>query len=162
MAHLIHADYTEFELAAKLYAAAKDDDRLSISRLSTKMSVNIVDELGRSPVFSAAYYGNADAIQSLAAKGANVKLQDLEGCTALHYACQQGNFDAVKRLCEAGAKPNVPDNDGSTPVFAAAESKHLNCIEILISYGANLDPIAGMEDRAPLLVVVYDGDNSSL
>jgi ankyrin repeat protein len=52
-------------------------------------------------------------------KGADVRLADASGATALHYAAQSGNGEAVALLLGHGAAPNILDFEEHTPLWLA-------------------------------------------
>ncbi len=61
-----------------------------------------------------------------------VNLQDLRGCTALHWAAHketQGAWELLLR--DYGADPNIRDFHGSTPIALACEHLPVKCLEVL-------------------------------
>ncbi len=65
---------------------------------------NVNDDL-----IAAVKKGDADAVKSLIAKGANVNTRTNYGATALHFAADRGNMEIIKILVEAGADVNARD-----------------------------------------------------
>ncbi len=65
---------------------------------------NIQNELGITPLMSAAKSGNIQLVKLLLKYVSNVNIEDKEGNTALYYSVESGNIDIVKLLHEHGAK----------------------------------------------------------
>lgn len=84
--------------------------------------------------------GQADAVRSLLAFGANATSRDSVGWTPLHWACAACGGDAaemVRLLLEFGADPNARADDGWTPLHAA--SFRLAGAALLLAAGADPD-----------------------
>jgi hypothetical protein len=71
----------------------------------------------------AAFANKSAAITLLAAKGADLNIMDVEGCTPLHLANDDGNVEAARALLEAGASPSLAGNDGQRPSVSAVLDK---------------------------------------
>ena len=104
---------------------------------------------GMTPLHRAArnnVQGNADVINLLTSKGANVNHKASDdsgrpGGTALHLAASLGNFEIVKQLLTNGADPNAKDISGNTPLHAAVERPntvdHPKVVDLLRESGAD-------------------------
>lgn len=88
----------------------------------------------------AAMYGfnvdtkTSDTILFLLSRGANPKLVDNIGFTALHYATFFGREDAVSLLITIGLDPNQRDKDGFKPLDIALHTKNRYIIGELAEY----------------------------
>jgi ankyrin repeat protein len=111
-----------------------------------------VNPVGATPFWRAAQADDAVAMKLLVSKGADYKLVNSTGSTALHMAAglgYSGNFsqtnmdqwmDAVKYLVEdLKMDVNAADNQGYTPVMGAAWRGNNNLIQYLVDHGAKLD-----------------------
>jgi hypothetical protein len=68
--------------------------------------------------------------------GADVRVKDANGKTALHKAAEQGLSDMVKMLLDAGALPDAADKDRNTALMLAAQAGHAKVVEVLLDVGA--------------------------
>jgi ankyrin repeat protein len=104
---------------------------------------NKVDDFGRTDL----HYAPVDlpgkdqvkAIKRLIKSGADINLQDNNGCTPLHFAAQEHSVSVVKVLLEAGAKVDLVDQYGNSPLFTAVmhSGGKGEIIELLREYGAD-------------------------
>ena len=86
----------------------------------SSLTVNSRDSSGDTPLHIAAIWGDADAIESLLAAGADVNAKGDMSCTPLHYAVSQGKVEAAKSLIKHGASLDIKDEiSGWTPVDKA-------------------------------------------
>jgi uncharacterized protein len=72
----------------------------------------------------------------LVARGADVRIEQDEGFTALHEAAQIGSEKLIALLLDAGADPNSRGQDGRTPLAMARKSGHSAAAKLLQSRGA--------------------------
>jgi len=102
-------------------------------------NMNARDELGTSPLHTAAVMGYSDAAELLAAKGADVNAPDENlGYTPLHWAAQSDNAAVAQLLISKGADVNAKDKVGKTPLHVAAASDAMAVTELLLSKGASV------------------------
>ncbi len=88
---------------------------------------NVNDDL-----IAAAKKGDAAAVKSLIAKGANVNARTNYGATALHFAADRGHLEVIKVLVEAGADVNAKDEFYKfTPTMMAMMHKQKEAVEYL-------------------------------
>ncbi len=111
-----------------------------------------VNPIGATPFWRAAQGDDAVAMKLLVAHGADYKLTNSTGSTALHMAAglgYSGNFsqtnmdqwmDSVKYLVEdLKMDVNTADNQGYTPIMGAAWRGNNNLVQYLADHGAKLD-----------------------
>ena len=89
---------------------------------------------------AAGAHGDVEALERLAAAGADLDAGDYDGRTALHLASAGGHLEAVEALLRRGARPGVTDRDATTPLHAAARHGHATVTARLL--GAGADPHA--------------------
>src|SRR5574341_340882 len=118
---------------------------------------NVNDDL-----IAAAKRGDAAAVKSLLAKGADVNAKTRYSQTPLMFAAQQGHFEIVKTLLEAGADVNVTDTfyKSVTAVSAAAEKGHAEIVKLLLEKCAKSKETAlyvgAQQGHAPVVKAALD------
>jgi ankyrin repeat protein len=109
--------------------------------------VNVRDEEGRTPLFSAVLAGSVGLVGLLLESNADVNAQDNEGWTALHFAVQEYEPEIARLLIARGANVNAQDHVGISvlwrAVFSAADRDEI--VRELVKAGAkeNLPNKAG-------------------
>lgn len=92
------------------------------------------------------YSGRLDAVRLLLANGADPRLPDPQGDTALHHAASTRDPAVSQALLDAGADPNAQDGQGQSPLARALLAGNGSVAELLLARGA--DPNRG---RLPAL-----------
>ena len=92
-------------------------------------------------VMEAARNGQTATVEVLACLGADIKLQDFWGGSALSFAALGGYEDTVIALCRLGADVNVTDMGGLTPLHHAAQSGHETLVTILLAEGSEANAV---------------------
>jgi peptidoglycan/LPS O-acetylase OafA/YrhL len=107
--------------ASNIWTAAQAGDVGAIERhMANGTAVDAVDpEHGGTPLLWAAAAGQAEAIELLIGRGADVNAADRKGGTALLAAAFLGHEKAVDVLIRHGAKVNAANPSGSTPLDVA-------------------------------------------
>lgn len=98
----------------------------------------------------AAKDGNVAEMQSLIAKGADVKATDLWGTTVMHLAARGGSVAAMELLLSKGAQPTAISKTGYSSLFCAAYYGHVDAMEFLIANGADVRAPTHDDGRTPL------------
>ncbi len=91
------------------------------------------------PLQAAALTGQVEAIRRLIAHGADVRVKQAEGATALHEAAALGNEQLATLLLDAGADVNARDHDGSTPLDIAMKRNRTEVAALLRRHGAKAE-----------------------
>jgi ankyrin repeat protein len=103
--------------------------------------VNVRDQDGRTPLFSAVLGGSVGLLGLLLESGADVNARDNDGWTALHFAAQEYEPEITRILIARGADVNAQDEDGASvlwrAVFAAGERDEI--ARQLVASGAKED-----------------------
>jgi hypothetical protein len=101
--------------------------------------------LEKTPLHSAAYYGDLEMVQVLLDYRVDVNAQDEYGFTSLSRASQgyyPNNTKAVRLLLDHGADPNIrtwkPDG-GSTPLHLAVRNGKIDIARLLLEHGASVE-----------------------
>jgi ankyrin repeat protein len=123
-------------------------------------SVNGRGEAGWTPIMYAALYGEADLVRVLLTRGANPKIHNDGGGTALMYAVEDA--EKVRLLLASGADVNARSGEGRTALLIAVGRNGSNdVVKVLLDAGA--DPSVRLPDgRGPLALAVAARDPSLL
>jgi ankyrin repeat protein len=127
-----------FDATALVWGAA---DERKVHMLAEKgANVNARTKQGRTPLMAAAACdGCSGIVRYLLSKGADPKVKDNSGGTALKSAAAAGDAATVRLLLEAGADPNATDSSGSTPLLWAVTNCSLPSVQALIAKGAQVN-----------------------
>jgi ankyrin repeat protein len=120
-------------------AAFGDLDRLSESLAEDADLVDAQSGDGFTPLHLAAFFGQADAVRLLLARGAaaDPRGQGWMTGTPLSAAVAAGHVEIVRMLLEVDVDPNVQQSHGFTPLHAAAKNADLESIRALLDAGAD-------------------------
>ncbi len=113
-----------------------------------------------SPVADAAMRGDAEAVETLIARGADVNVPQGDGMTALHWAAERADAALVRILLEAGAAVDAVTRIGDyTPLHLAAKAGSADAVEALLEAGG--DPHVVTETGAVTAVHFAAGAGSA-
>ncbi len=88
-------------------------------------------------LLAAAKKGDADALEGLLAKGADVNASNAYGATALSFAADKGHLEVVKLLLRHKADVNVKDTFYKfSPLDWAVSRAHVDIVKALLAAGA--------------------------
>jgi len=92
---------------------------------------------GRPALSAYVWRDDKERFEKLLAHGADVKLEDNDGDTALHGAADSGNVEMIRVLLDKGADPNAKNKVGGTPLMWAAVRGNQEAAELLLKRGAD-------------------------
>jgi ankyrin repeat protein len=95
----------------------------------------------KTPLHSAAYYGNLEVVQKLIEYDADISAEDANGWTPLNNASEGVNLkdhSVLRLLLEHGANVNTRAKDGETPLSRASSYGALEVIRVLLEHGADV------------------------
>jgi len=131
-----------------LHTAAAKGDFEAISALEASgFDVNILDDMGRTPMDIAASMGHVSTIRALAKVGADVNSVD-SFRTPVEIAAINGQVEAVQTLLELGANLDMHHINSAPPLYKAVCRGDFYAANILLKAGAN--PSIGEMDDTPL------------
>lgn len=115
--------------------------------LERNVDINFLHhKTGMTPLMTAAYAGQANAVKLLLDFNASPHLRADDNVSAFHWACLKGDLPIVSMLLDAGADPNVRrmtvgnDEDGPAPIHMALhKNANESVANALINAGASLD-----------------------
>ena len=102
------------------------------------------------------WHGRDEAVLALLANGADPRLRDAEGRTALHGAALSGNPNIAAMLLDAGAAINALDAQGMSALSLACRAANWTLAAFLLEHGAAADPAEG---EPPLVAACGIGED---
>ena len=145
-------DYTA--LAHALEARYPEVEEALLNR--PELDPNVGGLLGRPVLLAYVWRDNKKATERLLALGADVKLQDKDGDTALHGAAETGNVEIMRMLLDKGADPNAKNKQGGTPLMWAAVFGNDAATWLLLSRGAD----ASLKDNDGITALEWASRNN--
>ncbi len=110
-----------------------------------------------SELLAAASQGDADKIEILVAKGAQIDERDAHGRTPLHVAAFGAHHAAMRTLVAAGADPNALENDYYDIVTIAAVANDVHTLKLALTLGASATNITSRYDGTALIAAAHLG-----
>ena len=98
--------------------------------------INVLDDLGRSPLHIAATGGSTQTVRTLINMGADIEGKTPSGNTAFMIAASTGNLSVAETLLSKGASINVRDRSGNTALMKAIINNHEQTVSFLLANGA--------------------------
>lgn len=141
-----HVNATDDQQAMCLHLAALSDKSGSITELLLRRNpdMEIMDGIGLTPLFLAAFNGNDAVVRRLLKFGAKPEAKELDGFNALHYACMQANHVFMSRLL----KKHGPDFEAfyelskyglpADPSHSSTSKRRAQIVHSLIDHGADV------------------------
>jgi len=141
---------TSVEMVKKLAAKGADVNM----RMTKKVGLGLtsLNTMGATPFFLAAKTADAELIRLLASLGADPKITNADGSTALMAAAGLGTrspgedagtepevIEALRVLLELGADVNAVDNRGETAMHGAAYKNAPGAVTFLAEHGAKVE-----------------------
>jgi ankyrin repeat protein len=124
---------------------------MAMTRLRTQITKLLVDNNADiSSIHLAAFEGNLAKVKTFLQRGINIKTQDSDGRTPLHYAA---TADVAEFLISKGADIHTGDKDDETPLHTTAGAGFKDVVELLIKKGADVN--ADKSDYTPLSWAIW-------
>lgn len=159
-------DISNYELLGEnpIFSASERNQTDIIQILADQgVNLNQIDAEGVTPLMTACYYQNLNAILTLIEKGAEVN-QSVNGVTAILIASQVGYVDGITAILLNGGNANQPDEGtapnwvyGYTPIIIAAQNGSIDAVTKLLENGANINS-QNAEGCTALYVVCWTGN----
>ncbi len=134
--------------------------------LAKGVEINAQDRAGNTPLLMTCINDDADFVRFLLSKGANLKIKNIRGGTALIAAAnnREAFRELIPLLLKAGADVRAKAKDGTTVLWPlvtllgqAKEGDILEMLNLVISQDAEVDPqIEG--GFAPLMYAAREGN----
>eukprot|EP01130_Rhizamoeba_saxonica_P008083 TRINITY_DN3267_c0_g2_i1.p1 TRINITY_DN3267_c0_g2~~TRINITY_DN3267_c0_g2_i1.p1 ORF type:complete len:566 (+),score=78.55 TRINITY_DN3267_c0_g2_i1:9-1706(+) len=99
----------------------------------TTININAKNSKGMTPLMMAANKGLSDILRYLLIMGANMRLQDLNGLTALHHSLYNDEGVTAFRLIKIGSSLSLEDNHGLTPADICLKKDQQNLLSLIES-----------------------------
>ncbi|EQC25991.1 hypothetical protein SDRG_16139 [Saprolegnia diclina VS20] len=113
--------------------------RLIQALIDCNVMVDVVDDLGQTPLLMASLLADTETIKLLLAAGADPACQNREGHTSLHYLATYCRDDVPMRLLiKKGIGVNARSGKGNIPLHLAAMKGNEIAARVLLEYGADL------------------------
>ena len=106
---------------------------------------------------AAAWRGDVQKIEKLAAAGANLNVRDPHGRTPLHVASFARQRGAIRALVKAGADINLLENDRYDGVTIASVADDEETLRVLLSLGASAKQVTSRYDGTALIAAAHLG-----
>ncbi|CEL11527.1 hypothetical protein ASPCAL14629 [Aspergillus calidoustus] len=149
--------------ATALLMAVEDERRYDVLvfLLSHGADTEIADDMGRTPLISAAGLGKEETVRVLLEHGASTKREMCYGYTALFAALRDpGHPRIVQLLLKHGAEVDHRDIDGLTALRLACDWGDTEIMSILLEHGADVDA-ADPHGMTPLLCAASGGSEDA-
>jgi ankyrin repeat protein len=95
------------------------------------------DGTALAPILWAAWAGDAEAVQSLIERGADVNAVSPDNVSPLMEACKNGHLEVAAALIKHGAEIDAQSRKGWSPLMWAAEKGHSHLVRLLLDAGAD-------------------------
>jgi ankyrin repeat protein len=106
---------------------------------------------GSTPLMEAAFDGDVAEAGRLIKEGADVKVANKYGVTAMQLAADTGNTELIRLLLKAGADPESPNPDGETALHLVARSGNVEAAKLLLKAGAKVNSRERFGEQTPLM-----------
>src|SRR4051812_27742817 len=138
--------------ATTLLDAAESGDRATALRLvAERADPNRAAPDGTTALMWAAHHDQLDLVQALIKAGANVKLKNQFGASAISEAAIIGSAPIIDVLIKAGADPNFKNPEGETPLMEAARSGKVDAAKRLLDAGADVNAKEGWGGQSAIM-----------
>jgi ankyrin repeat protein len=117
------------------------------------VNVNAKDNTGHTVIQFALLGGNAEIVQYLVSKGADIEPHWIFDAISL----EKGSLETVKLFVENGVSVNHRDS-GMFPLLLAAGTNNIEVAKFLISKGADINMASSMTGQTPLQLAESKGN----
>lgn len=135
----------ESDGAGAIHIASANGNNETIMALlyRDKGMIDLKDETKTTPLEWATMKGKINTVSLLLSQGADIKLQDKDGFTALHYAVSYGNTDIIRTILDFDySTVDMKNYEGLSALQIAAKDDNLEAIRIIVKEGhANIDEV---------------------
>ncbi|KAL3897024.1 MAG: hypothetical protein SGCHY_003699, partial [Lobulomycetales sp.] len=149
-APLLHAvTHNNLQGVAELLASPDVSDFINVPLIDCYTPLHLASSRGFEPV-----------VALLLQKGADPRLQDAVGETALYKACTGGHTSTVTTLLHADPSvASIPDQDAFTPLHQASALGHVKVVQILLEILSKLPelPLDSQATMTPLMLASGKG-----
>ena len=118
------------------FAAEGGNKHILRHLLSLNLDVNQRNDVGVTPLATAAILGKQGAFDLLLENKANEFLISKDGYSVLHFAAFAGIVPIIRELISRGLDPNLENRFGDTPLITATQASKSEAVEYLLSIGA--------------------------
>ena len=147
---------------SRLMDAVRKGDSASVNTIlrtaGNKHDVNAVEPDGTAPLHWAVRANNLQIAEILIRAGANVKIANRYGVTALNLACLNGNRAMVELLLKAGADPNTATPEGETALMTASRTGKVDAVQVLLAAGADVNAKENWHGQTALMWAAAEGN----
>lgn len=127
-----------------------------------KVDLNPLDSRGFTPLMIVTFSGRSDVAHVLIDAGADVKISDRTGRTALSFAAEHSTDPTlIQKLVARGA--NIDQRSGaleSTPLMLAANSGNVEVVEAMLAAGAAVEAKDANDETAAFYAVRLNRDGA--
>lgn len=99
--------------------------------------LDIKDNEGKTALWYAALYGEADCVKTLVENGADRNVMATDGTTAFYVITNPGHIVRLKILLDNGFDVNLRDGRGRTPLAYASDCGDIVAAKLLLEHGAD-------------------------
>lgn len=121
-------------------SATQGNIAMTSALLTSGAKLNVKDECGMTPIFTASQHGRLDCLKLLVEEAIAQQMHYLlndganDGASPLMIAAQQGFTDCIEFLISSGADPDKYANDGVNALHLAAEFGHHKTLQLLLKH----------------------------
>ncbi|KRG75595.1 ankyrin [Stenotrophomonas ginsengisoli] len=141
-------------------AAVLPDLRLLRALIAAGVDLNL-QHRGMTALLAAtrdSWHGRPEAVMTLLANGADVRIVDADGNTPLHFAARTSDPGVAALLRDAAAELDVLNNEGYSPLGIACQAGNWRLVRFLLERGAKAD----VDQGVPALVAAAAGEEDDV